>query len=47
MPRTLFGRTAAALLVAFAVLQGIALAVVWFKVIEPLAWRTGTIWPGA
>ncbi len=40
MPRTLFGRTAAALLVAFAVLQGIALAVVWFKVIEPLAWRT-------
>jgi len=40
MPRTLFGRTAAALLVAFAVLQGIALAVVWFKVIEPLARRT-------
>ncbi|MGQ9686777.1 MAG: ATP-binding protein [Thiobacillaceae bacterium] len=40
MPRTLFGRTAALLLIAFALLQGIALAVVWFKVIEPLAWRT-------
>lgn len=40
MPRTLFGRTAALLLIAFALLQGIALAVVWFKVIEPLAQRT-------
>jgi two-component system osmolarity sensor histidine kinase EnvZ len=40
MPRTLFGRTAALLLIAFALLQGIALAVVWFKVIEPLARRT-------
>lgn len=40
MPRTLFGRTAALLLAAFALLQGIALAVVWFKVIEPLARRT-------
>ncbi len=38
--RTLFGRTAALLLTAFALLQGIALAVVWFKVIEPLARRT-------
>ncbi len=40
MPRTLFGRTAALLLLAFALLQGIALAVVWFKIIEPLAQRT-------
>lgn len=40
MPRTLFGRTAALLLIAFALLQGIALAVVWFRVIEPLARRT-------
>ncbi len=40
MPTTLFGRTAALLLIAFALLQGIALAVVWFKVIDPLARRT-------
>jgi two-component system osmolarity sensor histidine kinase EnvZ len=40
MPRTLFGRTAALLLIAFALLQGTALAVVWFKVIAPLAQRT-------
>ncbi len=40
MPRTLFGRTATLLLIAFAVLQGIALAVVWHEVIAPLARRT-------
>lgn len=40
MPRTLFGRTAALLLTAFALLLGVTLAVVWSKVIEPLAWRT-------
>jgi len=39
-PRTLFGRTAALLLVAFAVLQGVALAVVWQTVIAPLAARS-------
>lgn len=40
LPRTLFGRTAALLLVAFAVLQGTALLVVWHKVIVPLAERS-------
>lgn len=40
MPRTLFGRTATLLLLAFALLQVIALAVVWHKVIEPLAQRS-------
>lgn len=40
LPRTLFGRTAALLLAAFAVLLAATLAVVWSKVIEPLAWRT-------
>lgn len=40
IPRTLFGRTAFVLLAAFAVLLAATLAVVWTKVIEPLAWRT-------
>lgn len=40
LPRTLFGRTATLLLAAFAVLLAVTLAVVWTKVIEPLAWRT-------
>lgn len=39
-PRSLFGRTAALLLAAFTVLLAVTLAVVWNKVIEPLAWRT-------
>jgi two-component system osmolarity sensor histidine kinase EnvZ len=37
LPRTLFGRNALALLLAFLLLQGLALAVVWKTVIEPLA----------
>ncbi|TCS72607.1 two-component system osmolarity sensor histidine kinase EnvZ [Sulfuritortus calidifontis] len=40
IPRTLFGRTAAALLAAFAGVQLMALAVVWFSVVEPLARRS-------
>jgi len=40
LPRTLFGRTAASLLAAFAALQAMALAVVWVTVIEPLAARS-------
>lgn len=40
MPRTLFGRTAALLLAAFVLLQGLALGVVWQTVVTPLAERT-------
>lgn len=40
VPRTLFGRTAAALLAGFSLFQLAALAVVWFSVIEPLAKRS-------
>ena len=40
MPRTLFGRTAAALLAGFSVFQLAALVAVWFAVIEPLAQRS-------
>lgn len=40
IPRTLFGRTAAALLAGFSLFQFAALAVVWFSVIEPLAKRS-------
>jgi two-component system osmolarity sensor histidine kinase EnvZ len=40
VPETLFGRTAAALLVAFLVFEAIAFGVVWFMVIQPLAARS-------
>jgi two-component system osmolarity sensor histidine kinase EnvZ len=40
IPVSLFGRTAAALLAAFAGVQLMALAVVWFSVVEPLAQRS-------
>lgn len=40
LPETLFGRTAAALLVAFLVFEAIAFGVVWFMVIQPLAARS-------
>ncbi len=40
IPRTLFGRTAAALFAAFAALQLMALALFWFSVVEPLAQRS-------
>ncbi len=39
-PETLFGRTAAALLVAFLVFEAIAFGVVWTMVIQPLAARS-------
>jgi two-component system osmolarity sensor histidine kinase EnvZ len=40
LPETLFGRTAAALLLAFLVFEAIAFGVVWFMVIQPLAARS-------
>lgn len=40
LPETLFGRTAAALLVAFLVFEAIAFGVVWIMVIQPLAARS-------
>lgn len=40
LPETLFGRTAAALLVAFLVFEAIAFGVVWFMLIRPLAARS-------
>ena len=40
LPETLFGRTAAALLVAFLVFEAIAFGVVWVMVIQPLAARS-------
>lgn len=40
LPESLFGRTAAALLVAFLVFEAIAFGVVWFMVIQPLAARS-------
>lgn len=40
LPETLFGRTAAALLVAFLVFEAIAFGVVWYMVIQPLAARS-------
>jgi len=40
LPRSLFGRTAAGLLVAFLVFEAIALAVVWQMVVRPLAERS-------
>ena len=40
IPRTLFGRTAAALLVAFLVFETLAFAVVWLTLIRPLAERS-------
>jgi two-component system osmolarity sensor histidine kinase EnvZ len=40
LPETLFGRTAAALLVAFLAFEAIAFGVVWFMVIQPLAARS-------
>jgi two-component system osmolarity sensor histidine kinase EnvZ len=40
LPKSLFGRTAAALLVAFLVFEAIAFGVVWFMVIQPLAARS-------
>ncbi len=40
LPETIFGRTAAALLVAFLVFEAIAFGVVWFMVIQPLAARS-------
>lgn len=40
LPETLFGRAAAALLVAFLVFEAIAFGVVWYLVIQPLARRS-------
>lgn len=40
LPRTLFGRTAAALLVAFLVFETLAFAVVWRTLIQPMAARS-------
>lgn len=40
LPRTLFGRTAAALLAAFLVFETLAFAVVWQTLIQPLAARS-------
>jgi two-component system osmolarity sensor histidine kinase EnvZ len=40
LPRTLFGRTAAALLAAFLVFETVAFAVVWQTLIQPLAERS-------
>ncbi len=40
LPQTLFGRAAAALLVAFLIFEAIAFLVVWRLVIEPLAQRS-------
>lgn len=40
LPRSLFGRTAAALLVAFLVFETLAFAVVWHMLIQPLVTRS-------
>ncbi|MEW6678303.1 MAG: ATP-binding protein [Pseudomonadota bacterium] len=40
VPRSLFGRTAAGLLLAFLVFEAIAFVVVWFLVVRPLAERS-------
>jgi len=40
LPETLFGRTAAALLLAFLLFEAIAFGVVWYMVIQPLAARS-------
>lgn len=40
LPRSLFGRTAAGLLLAFLVFEAIAFAVVWHMVVRPLAERS-------
>lgn len=40
LPRSLFGRTAAGLLLAFLVFEAIAFAVVWYMVVRPLAERS-------
>jgi len=40
LPRTLFGRTAAALLAAFLVFETLAFAVVWLTLIRPMAERS-------
>lgn len=40
LPRTLFGRTAGALLVAFLAFEAVAFAVVWAQIIQPLTERS-------